>query len=482
MIIKRDPDIIKGYFEDYSGLLGGYADRVILPEDEKEVRDILLEASSKKVPVTISGGGTGVTGARIPFGGWVIATERFNKIIAINKGIFTATLQPGVMLTDLENELSKKGLTYLPDPTEPNAFIGGTISTNASGAKGFKYGSTRNYVKRLRVILSTGDIIDIKRGDYFINKGALFSLKLKDKEIKIKIPDYSMPEIKTAAGYYVKEHMDLLDLFIGHEGTLGFILEADIALNEKPENIMSFFSFFSSENDAISFVKDAKAYNAMSLEYMDENALALLRTKYPNVPKSAKGLIYFEQDYKKEFEPKVIDSWAKLLEKHNALTEDSYFADSDKERAKLKELRHALPDAVNEIVKKNKMPKVGTDIAVPDNRFREMLKFYKEKLSSSGIDYLIFGHIGESHMHVNMLPRTEEEFKKSRGIYMEFAKKAVSMGGTVSAEHGIGKLKHPFLEIMYGKDNLKQMALLKKSLDPSCMLGLDNIFPKELLK
>src|SRR3989338_2341891 len=482
MIIKRDPDIIKGYFEDYSGLLGGYADRVILPEDEKEVRDILLEASSKKVPVTISGGGTGVTGARIPFGGWVIATERFNKIIAINKGIFTATLQPGVMLTDLENELSKKGLTYLPDPTEPNAFIGGTISTNASGAKGFKYGSTRNYVKRLRVILSTGDIIDIKRGDYFINKGALFSLKLKDKEIKIKIPDYSMPEIKTAAGYYVKEHMDLLDLFIGHEGTLGFILEADIALNEKPENIMSFFSFFSSENDAISFVKDAKAYNAMSLEYMDENALALLRTKYPNVPKYAKGLIYFEQDYKKEFEPKVIDSWAKLLEKHNALTEDSYFADSDKERAKLKELRHALPDAVNEIVKKNKMPKVGTDIAVPDNRFREMLKFYKEKLSSSGIDYLIFGHIGESHMHVNMLPRTEEEFKKSRGIYMEFAKKAVSMGGTVSAEHGIGKLKHPFLEIMYGKDNLKQMALLKKSLDPSCMLGLDNIFPKELLK
>ena len=411
MIIKRDPDIIKGYFEDYSGILGGYADRVILPEDEKEVRDILLEASSKKVPVTISGGGTGVTGARIPFGGWVIATERFNKIIAINKGIFTATLQPGVMLTDLENELSKKGLTYLPDPTEPNAFIGGTISTNASGAKGFKYGSTRNYVKRLRVILSTGDIIDIKRGDYFINKGALFSLKLKDKEIKIKIPDYSMPEIKTAAGYYVKDHMDLLDLFIGHEGTLGFILEADIALNEKPENIMSFFSFFSSENDPISFVKDAKAYNAMSLEYMDENALALLRTKYPNVPKSAKGLIYFEQDYKKEFEPKVIDSWAKLLEKHNALTEDSYFADSDKERAKLKELRHALPDAVNEIVKKNKMPKVGTDIAVPDNRFREMLKFYKEKLSSSGIDYLIFGHIGESHMHVNMLPRTEEEFK-----------------------------------------------------------------------
>ena len=482
MIIKTDADIIKGYFEDYSGLLGGYADKVILPENEKDVREILLEASAKNTPVTISGGGTGVTGARIPFGGWVIATEKLNKIIDINKNAFTATLQPGVRLSDLDNELSKEGLIYLPDPTEPNAFLGGTISTNASGAKGFKYGPTRNYIKRLRVILSTGDTVNIKRGDYFIKKGGMFQLKLKDKEINIKIPDYSMPDIKTAAGYYIKDNMDLLDLFIGHEGTLCFILEADIALGKKPEGVMSFFSFFSSEDDAISFVRDAKAYKAMSLEYMDANSLSLLRTKYPGIPKSAKGLIYFEQDYKKESESAAIDSWTKLLEKHKAMMNDSYFADSDKEREKLKELRHALPDSVNEIVKKNKMPKVGTDIAVPDKSFKEMLEFYKEKLLSSKIDYLIFGHIGESHMHVNMLPRTEEEFKKSRLIYMEFVKKAVSLGGTASAEHGIGKLKHPFLEIMYGKDNLKQMALLKKSLDPSCILGLDNIFPKELLK
>ncbi|MDP2920893.1 MAG: FAD-binding oxidoreductase, partial [Candidatus Omnitrophota bacterium] len=140
MIIKTDPDIIKGYFEDYSGLLGGYADRVILPENEKEIRDILLEAGSKKIPVAVSGGGTGVTGARIPFGGWVIATENLNKISAIDEKTFTATLGPGVRLSDIEKELSKKGLAYLPDPTEPNAFLGGTISTNASGAKGFKYG------------------------------------------------------------------------------------------------------------------------------------------------------------------------------------------------------------------------------------------------------------------------------------------------------------------------------------------------------
>ena len=483
MIIKRDPDIIKSYFEDYSGLLGGYADKVILPENEKEIKDIMLEACSKKIPVTISGGGTGVTGARIPFGGWSLSTENLNKIIEIDKKSLSATLQPGVRLSDVENKLSPIGLTYPPDPTEPNAFLGGTISTNASGAKGFKYGSTRNYIKRLRIMLSAGDIIDIKRGEYFIKKGKTFQLKLKDKEIKINVPDYSMPGIKTAAGYYIKDNMDLLDLFIGQEGTLGIILEADIALGVRPEEMMSFFSFFPSQDNATDFVRDAKSSGqAMSLEYMDSNSLDLLRTKYTNIPKSAKGLVYFEQDYKKESESKTIDFWTRLLEKHKALIEASYFADSDKERMKLKELRHALPDMVNEIVRKNKMPKVGTDIAVPDNRFKEMFEFYMEKLSSSNINYLIFGHIGESHMHVNMLPETEEEFKKSRLVYMDFVKKAVSLGGTVSAEHGIGKLKHAFLEIMYGKNNLKQMAVLKKSLDPACILGLDNIFPKELLK
>jgi D-lactate dehydrogenase (cytochrome) len=482
MIIKSDTDIIKSYFEDYSGLLGGYADRVVFPENEKDAKEIFLEAGSKKIPVTISGGGTGVTGARIPFGGWSLATDNLNKIINIDTKNLTATLGPGIRLSDLENELSKTGLTYLPDPTEPNAFLGGTISTNASGAKGFKYGPTRNYIKRLKLLFSTGDILNIKRGHCFINKGQTFFLKLKDREIRLRVPDYSMPDIKTASGYYIKDNMDLIDLFIGQEGTLGLVLEADITLGNKPDGVLSFFGFFSAEQDAINFVKEAKSNYVLSLEYMDINSLSLLRTRYSNIPANANSLVYFEQDYKKGDENKLTDLWIGLLQKHNALMEQTLFAESDKEREKLKELRHALPDMVNEIVRKNRLPKVGTDIAVPDANFTEMFQFYKEKLCVSKIDYVIFGHIGENHLHVNMLPRTEEEFKKSRLVYTDFVKKAVSLGGTVSAEHGIGKLKHAFLEIMYGKENLKQMAILKKSLDPSCMLGLDNIFPKELLK
>jgi len=215
---------------------------------------------------------------------------------------------------------------------------------------------------------------------------------------------------------------------------------------------------------------------------MDVNSLELLRKKHPNIPERSKAMVYFEEDYKKENESKIVDSWTNLLEKHHASMEKSFFADSEKEREKLKEFRHTLPEAINEIVKSNKLPKVGTDIAIPDKAFPEMFEFYKERLIFSDIPFVIFGHIGENHLHVNMLPKNEEEFVKSRSIYMDFVKKAVSLGGTVSAEHGIGKLKHPFLEAMYGKKHIKEMTLLKKSLDPACILGLDNIFPKELLK
>jgi len=295
MIIKRDEDIIKSYFEDESGLRGGYADKAIFPEGEKDAVNILQDLSIKKIPTTISGGGTGVTGARIAFGGVILATDSLNKIINIDKKNLFVTTQPGVRLSDLEKELSKHSLIYPPDPTEPNAFIGGTISTNASGAKCFKCGSTRKYVKRLKVVLSTGDVLDIKRGKYFVKKGDEFPLKLKDKKINIKIPTYSMPKIKTAAGYYVKDDMDIIDLFIGHEGTLGLILEVDLALDKKPDGVMSFFSFFPSEKDALNFVKDAKSFNALSLEYMDSNSLNLLRKRHSNIPENAKAMVYFEE-------------------------------------------------------------------------------------------------------------------------------------------------------------------------------------------
>ena len=158
-----------------------------------------------------------------------------------------------------------------------------------------------------------------------------------------------------------------------------------------------------------------------------------------------------------------------------------YRDDRPEDQQSFREFRHALPEHVNEIVRKHRFPKTGTDIAVPDAHFEEMMRFYEATLEASGIRHLVFGHIGESHMHANLLPSTEAEFHRSKQLYLELAEKAIALGGTVSAEHGIGKLKHAFLEKMVGEKGIKEMTAVKKALDPACILGLGNIFPSAVL-
>jgi D-lactate dehydrogenase (cytochrome) len=137
---------------------------------------------------------------------------------------------------------------------------------------------------------------------------------------------------------------------------------------------------------------------------------------------------------------------------------------------------------VNEIVRRNGFRKFSNDIAVPEKNFMKMMGIYNDTLKAEKIRHIIFGHIGECHLHVNLLPTNEDEFKRSEQLYLEFMKKGVSLGGTISAEHGIGKIRRKYLEIMYGKKGILEMARIKKLFDPNWILGLDNIFPKEVVK
>src|SRR5687767_999983 len=145
----------------------------------------------------------------------------------------------------------------------------------------------------------------------------------------------------------------------------------------------------------------------------------------------------------------------------------------------MRAFRHALPVAVNERVVRNKQKKVGTDMAVPDERFPGFLRFYKETLDASGIDYVIFGHIGDCHLHANLLPKNEEEAKQSQHLYGRFIAQAIMLGGCVSAEHGIGKLKRKYLDAMIGERYLNEMAEVKRAFDPNWILGRGNIFSSE---
>ncbi len=476
MIIKKDPLSFQSYLEDSSNLKGGYARYVVIPQSVEEISSVLKDANSKKTPVTISGAGTGQAGARIPFGGLVLSTEKLNAIKDIKKldeGGY-AVLEPGVLIKDLKEACSKKDLFYTYDPTEQTAFAGGTIATNASGARSFRYGSTRKCVKALRVILADGAILSLKRGDIKA-KGRLLEFEVNQKHYKINLPTYKMPRTKNSAGYYAEDNMDLVDLFVGQEGTLGVIVEADLKLLEKPKEFFTCFAFFTEERFAWNFVQGAYSANPLSLEYLDDNCIKLLQGVYHNVPGAIKAAILFEDEIR-ESENVTIEKWEKLLSKHGVSLDNTWVAMNEKAHREFLDKRHYIGEQMGEMAKRSGFTKVHTDLAVPKEKLSEMLQFYKDSLSKSNLQYFIFGHIGDAHLHVNMIPSGKKEYNKAKELELEFVKKSVALGGTVSAEHGIGKTKREFLKLLYGEKGIREMFAVKKVLDRNLILGRGNIF------
>jgi D-lactate dehydrogenase (cytochrome) len=471
MHVKSNPDEIQSFLSDASFIRDGYADRVVLPGSIEEVSEVLAAANRDRVPVTVSGAGTGTVGGRVPFGGIVLATDRLNRIKSIEN--YRGVAEAGVILADFQKAADQKGLLYPPDPTERGAFLGGTVATNASGARTFKYGPTRNYIERLKVVLASGEVLDLRRG-----KGDSL-----DRFLKIPLPTYRPPATrKNAAGYFIKPNMDALDLFIGSEGTLGVICEIETRLIPKPEGLLSGVVFFANEPDVLAFVAEAKsgAVDARALEFFDNESLNFLRQKYPEVPGAAVAAIFFEQETTDSTEETVLDQWMVLLDKHHAFT-DSWFATNEQDQARLREFRHQLPVLMNEWFAHYRQRKVSTDMAVPDHAFPGLFNLYKQTLASSSLRYTIFGHIGDNHVHVNILPRDEDEGARARELYVQFLKYAASVGGTLSAEHGVGKLKRDYLRLFYNDGQLREMAALKKTLDPHGILGRGNIFAEEFL-
>jgi D-lactate dehydrogenase (cytochrome) len=275
--------------------------------------------------------------------------------------------------------------------------------------------------------------------------------------------------------------MDAIDLFIGSEGTLGVICEIEVKLLPKPEGLLSGVVFFANEADVLATVADARKHaDARAIEFFDNESLNFLREKYPNVPSEAVGAIFFEQETTEATEESVLSEWMSLLDQHHAFS-DSWFATNEQDQAKLREFRHQLPVLMNEWFAHYKQRKVSTDMAVPDDAFPGLFRLYKTTLTASGLRYTIFGHIGDNHVHVNILPRDDAEGSRARELYVQFLKYAASVGGTLSAEHGVGKLKRDYLHLFYTDDELRAMATIKKALDPNGILGRGNIFSEDLL-
>jgi D-lactate dehydrogenase (cytochrome) len=207
----------------------------------------------------------------------VLATDKLNRIKQIvheERGGF-AVVEAGVILSDLQRAVDHEGLLYPPDPTERGCFVGGNVATNASGARTFKYGPTRNYINRLKVVLASGEVLDLRRGEV---RAAHDRIRL-GKSIEVQLPDYRMPATrKNASAYFVAPEMDAVDLFIGSEGTLGVICEVEVKLLPKPEGLLSGVVFFADEGNVLALVREVRAHvDARAVEFFDEESLKFLR-------------------------------------------------------------------------------------------------------------------------------------------------------------------------------------------------------------
>ena len=504
------------YFSDESGLGPGTASIVFFPTDESQIATFLEEMNKKKIPVTISGGRTGIVGGAVPQGGTLLSLENMSRVVGIRWDPEThewrLRVQPGLRLRELQQRISTKNFTtdssdnwkdlptflkdsnqyfYPPDPTEDSASLGGTVATDASGARTYYYGRTRKHVRSIRVVMANGEVLALSRGEHQTSRGEVVKLHHSNGTVtNLPLPEYRRPNVKCATGFYTSSPMmDLLDLFIGSEGVLGVVSEIEIALKIKPQTAM-FLAFFSTMEDAIGFVvelrskkQEIEALTIHSMEYIDENSLRLLKKIESDVgirlPEKPTPAILCEFSYT-EIE-QAVQQLIDVLAKFHSSVDNAITGIDERDKNRLKSLRHAVPENINKIIARRKkdipaLHKLGTDTAVPDDRLPEFMRLYQTKLKESGLEYYVFGHIAENHLHVNILPRSQSELIEGEKLVLNLAKCAVSLEGAVSAEHGIGKLKREFMTLMYHDKEINEMRSLKQALDQNWILSKGNLF------
>jgi len=395
----------------------------------------------------------------VPHGGSIISLERFRNL-QVSQG--KVRCGAGVALADLQAEAAKTKQFLGPNPTEISASVGGIVSTNAGGARSFRFGAIRRHILSLQVTFMDGTTREIKRGERV--------------EFPYRIV-HQPATTKNAAGYYLQPDLEWLDLLAGSEGTLGIVTEAELALLPEPPAILSGVVFFPSEESALDAVDIWRPIAGLRLlESMDTRALDLLRPRYPEMSSGARAALLVEQDLASEDDPEV-DTWADRLNAQSALEEESWFGFRPSDRERFRAFRHVLPAMIVERARRGNCRKFSTDFAVPLACNRDLYNFYRERCESVFPNqYTIFGHIGDANVHVNLMPDSSEGDERAEALMEDFAHYVVSLGGTVAAEHGIGKHKANLLKLMYSADEIEAMRDVKRHLDPQWLLGQGTIF------
>ena len=429
--------------EDYSrDELAGirqYPEVVVLPMNSGQVAEVLKYANEKHIAVTPRGQGTGLVGAAVAiYKGIMISTENMNKILELDEDNLTLTVEPGVLLMEISKYVEENDLFYPPDPGEKSASIGGNISTNAGGMRAVKYGVTRDYVRALEVVLSSGEIITVGG----------------------KI-------VKDSSGYSLK------DLIIGSEGTLGVVTKAILKLLPLPKVAISLLVPFPDIETAITAVPIIIKSKVIptAIEYMERNVILsaenYLGKKFPDNSADAYLLLTFDGNSKAEVE-KVYEQVAHVCLDAGAM--DVFISDTDERNESIWSARNAFLEAI----KASTTEMDECDVVVPRNFVADFINFTKAVEKQLDVRIASFGHAGDGNLHVYVLKdeMSDKEFaKKLSDAFDLLYAKGAELGGHVSGEHGIGFAKKPYLEKMAGPVYMSLLRGIKKTFDPNLILN-----------
>ena len=451
--ITTDADVRQSVSRDASGL-ELIPDAVARPTSRAEVLELLNEAARDRTPVTAAGGQTSTTAASLTDSGLLLSLRNVGGIHDIDRSARSVRVGPGELLGPLKRALAADGWLLAPDPTsEEECTVGGAVACNASGARSLRYGAIRAHVRGLTVALINGDVLELRR-----------------------------PSIEKNTVGYAPVH-DLVDWFVGSEGTLGVILEAELGLLPLPAWVIGLSIPFPSESDALSFVIAARQAATLSprcLEFLDRGAFAIARdaAQDPAWAVSAKALIYTELAGDDSDEP-PLDAWLALASAHHASEDDIRVYEGESALRDARRLRHAVPATMHERAaphRANGGRRISTDWAVPYHRLGDALAASRRAVESRGLSQPVtFGHAGNGHPHQNFIARDSAELERITDAVSETLRAVLGLGGTVAAEHGIGKIKSRWLPLQMSATQQAMMRAIKRELDPLNLLARGNI-------
>lgn len=524
------PDEVATYLTDASRYPGGFTAAVYLPRAEGEVAWVLRN-EAHVLPI---GAQSSLTGGATPRGEALLSLARMDRIASLEPG--RARCEAGVPLVSLQEALTAKDAWYPPVPTYTGALVGGVVSTNAAGAATWKYGSTRDWVLGLTVVLASGDVLELRRGE--VTAGPLgqeraggeggdgggqgFEVELTSGQVlRVPVPGYAMPDVaKRSAGYHAAPGMDLIDLFVGSEGTLGVITEVELKTLGAPPQVLMVLVPFLRESAAIGFcgelreasrvtwrAKDPRGLDVRSVESMDRRSLELLRDDGEDkkhgvlLPTDAEAALLIQLEVPDDVDAgeafalfgesgrqpdTSVTRLLRLLQTRGVLDDVEVALPGDERRERqLFALREAVPMCVNHRVQAAQrdvdpgIHKVAADMIVPFARLEEMMRTYRHVFERRHLDHAIWGHVSDGNVHPNVIPRTLQDVTSGKEAILELGREVARLGGCPLAEHGTGRnpVKQTLLHQLYGDAGIEAMRRTRRALDPEGRLAPGVLFP-----